>query len=315
MPGTSGEVTNILTFDIEDWSQSAPDVFHPAQAKDRPIIMPTERVVATTRRLLEILAEYGVRSTCFVLGTVAKRFPHLVREIHAEGHEVASHGYGHQAVYTLTPEELRVDLRRAVATLEDVVGERVRGYRAPYFSITRRGQWALSVVAELGLEYDASTFPLHRRYYLFPGWDGWPEARRFPHTLEANGHRLVELPTSTVRILGQNLPFTGGGFLRVVPFAWIMEAVRHSNRLGLPAIFYLHPHDLDAEELRRPVAGETPRIRLLRWGLNFRRGGNEERLRRLLREVRFGTVRDWLLARRDLVEFPLLAGTAREAAS
>jgi len=214
---------------------------------------------------------------------------------------VASHGYAHRPVYTLTLEQFLADVRRGVAALEDVIGERVRGYRAPYFSITKRARWALRALAQTGLHYDASTFPIHRRYYRFPNWDGWPEAERFPYLIGDGDLRMVEIPTTTVRVCGQNLPFAGGAFLRLVPFGVLKAAVNAANAAGHPAVFYLHPHDLDADELRDPLPNETLRMRLIRWALNVGRRGNANRLRRLLQQFPFGTVQDWLATRADLM--------------
>jgi polysaccharide deacetylase family protein (PEP-CTERM system associated) len=290
-------LANILTIDVEDWGQSAPDVYYPARASTREMVPPTERVVANTVRLLGIIGDLGVRTTCFVLGSVAERFPGLVREIAAAGHEVASHGYGHRPVYAMTPEEFTRDVRRSLDALEDALGRPVRGFRAPYFSITRESRWALPILAEQGLEFDASLFPCHPAYYRFPGWSGWPQAERYPHVLDVGGRLLHEVPTTTVSVLGQHLPFAGGAYLRFLPMALFRQAVREANGHGYPAVFYLHPHDLDAEELRRPVPGEDLRIRLLRWFLNAGRTRNANRLRQLVRGYTFTTVGEWLAAR------------------
>ena len=297
MTGQTPVHANILTIDVEDWGQSAPDVYYPALATTREMVPPTERVVTNTRRLLGVLAELGVRTTCFVLGSVAERFPGLVREIAAAGHEVASHGYGHRPVYAQTPEAFREDVRRSLDALQDALGHPVRGYRAPYFSITRQSQWALPILAELGFAFDASLFPCHPFYYRFPGWRGWPHAERYPHVLNVGGRLLHEVPTTTVSVLGQHLPFAGGAYLRFLPLGFFRQAVREANGHGYPAVLYLHPHDLDWEELRQPVPGENLRIRFLRWFLNAGRTRNAQRLRRLVEGYTFTTIGEWLATR------------------
>jgi polysaccharide deacetylase family protein (PEP-CTERM system associated) len=231
---------NILTLDIEDWSQSMADVFGPDAA---PRLIPTAKVVANTHHLLEILSRHHSQATCFVSGSVADAFPELVREIHDAGHELASHGYLHTPLYRMDVQEFKADVERSMESLSQITGTRVRGYRAPYFSITNDVAWALPVLAELGLEYDASILPVHRRYYRFPGWGGAEDRRRTPHTLIFDQHKLVEIPATTIRVLRSNLPAAGGSFLRFLPFVAIDWLVRSINQSGHPAVFYLHPHD------------------------------------------------------------------------
>jgi peptidoglycan/xylan/chitin deacetylase (PgdA/CDA1 family) len=157
---------NILTLDIEDWQQSSPEVFSAAGIPE--ISLPTLRTVDNTRRLLKILRECGARATCFILGSVADTYPALVREIHESGHEIASHGYHHLPIHVFKPEEFKEDVARSLDSLEQIIGEKIKGYRAPYFSIMRGTRWALPILADLGLQYDASLFPINRRYYRFP---------------------------------------------------------------------------------------------------------------------------------------------------
>jgi polysaccharide deacetylase family protein (PEP-CTERM system associated) len=252
------------------------------------------RAVTGTRRLLRILDERKTRATCFVLGSFAEANPALVTEIRDSGHEIASHGYDHRPVYSLTPEEFKADVVRSIECLERITGEDVKGYRAPYFSITRGTRWALAILADLGLEYDASLFPLHRRYYRLPGWEGAHHEERFPCTLAFGDRCLYELPATTVRLMGQNFPLSGGGFLRLLPLGLFRWAIRSANSCGHPAVFYLHPHDLDVEDLRRPVPDATVKKRLLRWGLRIGRGRNEWKLRELLAVFPFTSIREWM---------------------
>lgn len=283
---------NILTLDIEDWCQSSPEVFSGNGSFSRSA--PGMRVVANTRKLLKILREYKAGATCFVLGSLADAYPSLVSEILDSGHEVASHGYHHLPVYMLKPEEFRADVARSLERLERINGERIRGYRAPYFSITADAKWALPILADLGIEYDSSVFPLHRRYYRIPGWAGAQDEPRYPGTVEFGDRILLELPPTTVRIMGQNLPFAGGTYLGLLPLNLFKRAIRRINQHRHPGIFYLHPHDLDAMDLRRHASDATLKKQLWQWGLSASRGGNERKLRKLLSEFSFTSIRDWM---------------------
>jgi len=278
-------IRNILTLDVEDWYQSSLAILGQADQKSVP---PTENVVDNTRHLMCILAEYNVHTTCFVLGTVAETYPDLVHEIRAAGHEVATHGYGHELVYRLTAEQFCADVRRSIESLENIIGEKVHGYRAPYFSITHKSEWALQVLTELGIEYDSSIFPIRRKLYGFPGWEG------FPHTIRTAAGNLPEFPISTVSLIGQSLPIGGGGYFRLLPYALIKQAIRTINRQGQPAVFYLHPYELDTEELRHPLPGETWKTRFVRLSQSLNRGKTEAKLRRLLADFKWTSVRGWL---------------------
>jgi len=291
---------NILTLDIEGWYQSSLDILGPEHADVLRPVLPGERVVTNTHRLLRILAEQGVHATCFILGTVAETYPDLVREIYAAGHEIATHGYGHELVYRQSPAEFKADVQRAIQLTQSPTSNlqpptsniqypiSIRGYRAPYFSITRESEWALEVLAELGMEYDSSIFPIRRRLYGFPGWEG------FPHTVRTAAGSLRELPISTVSLLGQNFPVGGGGYFRLLPYPVIREAIRAINRQGQPAVFYLHPYELDAEELRHPLPSESWKIRFVRLSQGLGRGRVEAKLRRLLADFEWGSVRGWM---------------------
>jgi polysaccharide deacetylase family protein (PEP-CTERM system associated) len=256
------------------------------------------RVESNTRRLLELLDRHGVRATMFVLGWVAERAPELVREISAGGHELAIHGYGHQRVTELTPDEFRQDVRSAKRLLEDIAGVEVRGYRAPTYSIVKETMWAVDILLDEGFLYDSSIFPIrHDRY-------GIPDAPRFPWVVRsANGSRLVEFPISTVRVLGMNLPFVGGGYLRLLPVGFAHWGMRRLNEVeGKPAIVYVHPWELDPGQPRQQV-GWLARVRHYR---NLEH--TEERLAGLFESFRFGTVSE------VLEELGELAGEPREVA-
>ena len=268
-------VVNAMTVDVEDYFQ--------ASAFDRFVSRTTwfereSRVVANTHRLLEFFARWDVRGTFFMLGWVAERFPSLVREIVTCGHELASHGFHHQLIYTLTPDQFRADVRRAKAAIEDAGGCEVRGYRAPSFSVVRSSLWALDVLIETGHSYDASVFPIHHDRY------GIPDAPRRPHVIERAAGTIVEVPASTVRIAGTNLPIAGGGYFRVFPYAFTKWAIRRVNAAGDPAIFYIHPWEIDPEQPRLPVG----RMTALRHYSNL--GDTLNRMERLVQDFEFDTV-------------------------
>jgi polysaccharide deacetylase family protein (PEP-CTERM system associated) len=271
-------VVNAMTIDVEDYFQVSAfdDVVRREEWELRP-----SRVVSNTMRLLQVFDQYSVKGTFFVLGWVADRFPGLVRDIASAGHELASHGYGHRIVYSQTPDEFREDVRRAKGTIENVSGQVVGGYRAPSFSITKKSLWALDVLVEEGYRYDASIFPIrHDRY-------GIPDAPRHRHVLTRPGGTLTEAPGSTVRVLGSNLPVAGGGYFRILPYWWTKWGIARLNRSeSQPAIFYLHPWEIDPGQPRLPAS----RLSRFRHYRNLDKA--EPRLKRLLTDFRFGMLKD-----------------------
>jgi polysaccharide deacetylase family protein (PEP-CTERM system associated) len=269
-------VVNAMTVDVEDYFHvSVFDGVIPRQRWEQL----ESRVCANTDRLLQLFADHRVSATFFVLGWVAERFPWLVRSIAAAGHEVACHSYAHRLVYDLTPAQFRADVCRAKAMLESAAGVEVLGYRAPSYSITPRSLWALDVLIEEGFVYDASIFPIHHDRY------GIPLSPRHPYSLKREAGTLLEVPASTVRLGPLNLPIAGGGYFRILPYAWTRWGIDRLNRRECrPAIFYLHPWEIDPEQ---PRLGTS-------WLGRFRHYRNldltECRLRALLREFRFSTL-------------------------
>jgi polysaccharide deacetylase family protein (PEP-CTERM system associated) len=275
-PAGGDPLVNAMSVDVEDYFHvSAFESVVPRTAWDHM----QSRVSANTERLLDLFDEHRIRSTFFVLGWVADRYPRLVRSIVERGHELASHGYAHRLIYEQTPDEFRDDVRRAKRVLEDAGGVRVGGYRAPSFSVTRRSMWALDVLIDEGHWYDASIFPIrHDRY-------GIPASPRHPYEIRRDRGTIVELPASTVRLGATNLPIAGGGYFRILPYAWTRWGMTRLNRVERqPAVFYLHPWEIDPDQPRQP-AGWLSRFRHYR---NLQE--TETRLRRLLTEFSFGTV-------------------------
>lgn len=245
-------VINAFTVDVEDY-------FH-VQAFERYIDRRhwgeyESRVVPNTHRLLRLLECHQVRGTFFVLGWVARRFPTLVRDIRRAGHDVGSHSYWHRLIYEQTPKAFRRDLRESKAVLEDILGEPVRSYRAPSFSIVQNSIWALDILAEEGIRYDSSIFPIHHDRYGIPG------AARLPHELGTQSGKMWEFPMSTVRLLRWNVPIAGGGYFRLYPLAFTSRMLASLNRNGCPFVFYVHPWEVDPDQPRLGVGSLKSRFR------------------------------------------------------
>ena len=269
-------IVNAMTVDVEDY-------FH-VSAFDGIVSRAAwesleSRVCGNTERLLDLFERSGIRATFFVLGWVANRFPDLVRTIAAAGHEVASHGYHHQLLYLLTPQQFRDDVRAAKHVIEDTIGKPVLGFRAPSYSIIESSLWALDILIEEGYRYDASIFPIHHDRY------GIPDFPRHAHTLQRSAGALIEIPASTIRLGRLNLPVAGGGYFRLFPYAWTRWGIRRVNRIERkPVVFYLHPWEIDPNQPRLRV-GLANRLRHYT-GL----GRTSQRLVRLLSEFRFDSV-------------------------
>lgn len=267
-------VTNAMTIDVEDY-------FHVeafASTIDRKDWdhLP-QRVERNTERILEILAASSAQATFFVLGWIAQRHPALVRRILADGHELASHGSDHMRVDRLSPEAFRADVRQSKRVLEDAGGVLVRGYRAPTFSISRDSSWAHAVLLEEGYLYSSSVYPLKHDLYGSPG---------APRTAFAPIPGLVEVPLTTVRIFRIDVPASGGGYFRLFPYRltrWLLDQANQGNQA--PAVFYLHPWELDLDQ---PRQHQAPRLSRFRHYLNL--GLTEHRLQRLLRDFRWARI-------------------------
>jgi polysaccharide deacetylase family protein (PEP-CTERM system associated) len=263
-------ITNGLSFDIEDWFQveNLRSVIGRADWERLP-----RRVEANTRKILDMLRVGGIKATFFFLGWIAERYPQLVREVVSEGHEIASHGYGHELLYEMTPASFREDLRRSKELLEGITGSRILGYRGPSFSITPKSMWALDVLRDEGFLYDSSVFPIsgHDRYG-FANCDTQPF--RWP-----NG--LLEIPLAVSRLRNFALPIAGGGYFRLFPYACFRMLLKRLNANGHAFTFYLHPWELDPLQ---------PRIRVpLRYRFRHYVNLNKTtaRLTRLLSDFRF----------------------------
>jgi polysaccharide deacetylase family protein (PEP-CTERM system associated) len=272
---------NAFSIDVEDYFQVA--ALAPAITRES---WPTReyRVEANTERILNLLAEKGVQGTFFILGWVAEKSPGLVKRIAAAGHEIACHGFSHRLIYSQSESEFREETTRAKGFLENLLGQPVLGYRAASFSITRESLWALDVLIDLGFEYDSSIFPIRHDRYGIPGAS--PAIGRIAAPSQRT---LVEFPMSAATFCGVQVPVSGGGYFRILPY-WLTRAgLRQINRqAGRPFTFYLHPWEVDPGQPRVKV-GAFSRFRHY---TNLHRC--EPRLRQVLADFSFSTMRDVL---------------------
>lgn len=265
-------LVNAFTVDVEDWYQG---LEIPPEEWGRY----ERRLQVGVPRLLDLLDEAGARATFFILGSSAEGHPDLVRQIDARGHEIGTHGYRHAFVYDLGPEAFRRDLERSLDVIGTLTDQPIRGHRAPYFSVTRRAEWAFEVLADLGLEFDSSVYPVRNYRY------GIPDAPRWIYRTPAG---VLEFPPSTLRLMGRNLPVAGGAYFRLFPYTLSLFALRRINAEGRPVAFYIHPWELDPKHPRI----QLPRRISVPHYCNL--GATEGRLRRLLRDFRFTAMGDVL---------------------
>ena len=273
-----------LTVDVEEYFHvSAFTELVPCEAWDRQ----PSRVVQNTKKVLELLAEFGLRGTFFVVGWVAKRYPSLVREIQGAGHDLGCHSYAHRLIYRLSPKEFRDDTRRATAAIEDAAGTAVHAYRAPSFSITNRSLWAFEILLELGFTVDSSVFPTRNHLY------GIPNAPRRPFRIRIQGSDLTEFPLPALKMASWGVPVTGGVYLRLLPYGLQLLGLNRMASRAEPIVLYFHPWELDPDQPRLARSFGP------KWyhyaGLNL----TEVRLRRLFNTFSFG----------KLAESPLAATT------
>jgi polysaccharide deacetylase family protein (PEP-CTERM system associated) len=280
-PFETSAMLNALTIDVEDYYHVSG--FDRCVSRDEWEDFPS-RVADSTHRVLDRLAEAGVHGTFFVLGWVAERQPGLVRAIQVAGHEIGCHGYAHRLIYEQTPQQFRVDLRLARLVLEDILGEQITAYRAPSFSITRRSLWALDILLEEGFLFDSSIYPTHHDRYGIPG------TPLEPHTIERSQGTLWEFPPPVCRLMKYPVPVGGGGYFRLYPYPLTRRGLRSINAAGRPFAVYLHPWEFDPGQPRlRPGT-----MRAFRHYVGLNR--TEDRLVRLLKDFRFGTLSESLAA-------------------
>jgi polysaccharide deacetylase family protein (PEP-CTERM system associated) len=264
----------VLSFDVEEHHRIEAAAGYECPAPWRHEY--AKRMESSTRRLLDLLAKHDAKATFFIVAQIAAERPGLVRDIHGAGHEVAAHSWDHQRVQRFTPAGFAEDLRKSKDALEQAAGVAVRGFRAPTFSITRQTAWAIDVLAEVGFDYDSSVFPVrHDRY-------GVHDAPRTPFRIVGQRSRLVELPPTTLRYFGMNVPVAGGGYFRLFPLAMMEAGIRQTTKLQpAAAMLYFHPWEFDPNQPRLPLS------RLSRFRTYVGMPRSTARLVRLLRRYRF----------------------------
>jgi polysaccharide deacetylase family protein (PEP-CTERM system associated) len=235
---------NILTIDVEDW-------FHASALTEKinsvGVDESQSRIWCTLHKVLNLLEEEKTKATFFVLGSLAERFPKIVQAIKQKKHEIASHGYAHNSIFSQTKEEFKKDVKRSLLILENITKHKIKGYRAPNFSITPDSLWAYDILADLGIEYTSSIFPTKHILHAY----GMPQAPKEPFILKLDNRKsIVEFPLSTVRIFGKYFPFGGGAYLRLFPYWYNKWSIKRLNRRGKPVVIYFHPWELDPDQPR-----------------------------------------------------------------
>ncbi|MCG3138454.1 MAG: hypothetical protein HJJLKODD_02319 [Phycisphaerae bacterium] len=291
-------IQHCFTVDTEDWAQG---LLH----GETPI---TGRVVHNVERILNLLQRFGVRATFFVLGKAIEKYPVITEMIAAQGHEIASHGYGHELVFKLSPQQFRTDLSRSIELIGEQTGRAPLGYRAPAFSITLKSLWAVPLLIEMGFRYSSSIFPFAGRRY------GIAEAPRYPfrwsewwktlHDIAPTtndeqrttclGGELWEFPLTTLAVGNRRIPVAGGGYLRLLPVWFLMQAFRQAERAKQPAVIYMHPYELDTNEVREWLQAGLPISRLTAFKQSLFRGRVANRLAAILQHFRFAPMAEVL---------------------
>jgi polysaccharide deacetylase family protein (PEP-CTERM system associated) len=264
------QLTNAISVDVEDYYQveAFSNVINRESWKDYPT-----RVAGNNEKILALFDDLGVKGTFFILGCVAEKDPGIVREIYQQGHEVACHGYSHQMILKQDRKTFTEETVKAKELLENISGEKVLGYRAATYSITKKNLWALEVLIDAGFEYDSSIFPIkHDRY-------GIPDFAREPCEVTVGNKSIREFPISTVRVFGMNLPVAGGGYFRLYPYALSKWGLSRVNSDGLPFVFYLHPWEVDPDQPR--ISGISASTRFRHY-VNLEK--TSEKLRMLLKD-------------------------------
>jgi polysaccharide deacetylase family protein (PEP-CTERM system associated) len=269
---------NVLTFDVEEHFQV--EAFYDVIPREEWAVRQS-RLMMNMLKILDLLDEFGVKATFFILGWVAERYPYLVAMVKSRGHEIASHGYGHNSLKRMDKDDFREDLARSLEAIRSATSVDVAGYRAPTFSAERSREWIWETLVELGFEYDSSIYPIKHDLYGDPG------APQYPYEIKTSNGALLEIPPTTCTMLGKRLPACGGGSFRLFPYWYTKRAICAYNSNGYPAMVYLHPWEIDPAQPRVENAGFKSRLRHY---TNL--SGVECKLRRLLHDFEFGSVRD-----------------------
>lgn len=273
---TAASAVHALSFDVEEHFQVAA-FWSPTRRRQWDNY--ESRVEGNVEKILSLLSCHGIRATFFVLGWVAQKHRSLVKVIASQGHEIASHGFGHEMITSQTPSLFREDIRNSKDILEDIISGQIHGYRAPSFTITPETQWALPILVEEGYVYDSSIFPIQHDRYGMPGANPWC------HLLETSAGSLWEVPPSTMKVGSIRVPVAGGGYFRLYPYGLLRSMLMRTASEGHPLVMYLHPWELDPDQPRM----EGSLVSKFRHYLNL--GKTEARLRQLVTDFRFTSIR------------------------
>lgn len=285
------KIRNIFTIDLEEWF--VVEIFAARYNIDSWDKLHST-VFENTLTLLKLLRRYNVKATWFVLGYCAERYPEMVQEVAHYGHEIACHSYSHRRVDKMTPDEFKRDTEKAVSAIIGAIGQPPRGYRAPSWSINNNTPWAFEILAEMGFDYDSSIFPIKHDIY------GWPDGPTEEFKMKFDsGKTLIELPASTINLLGKNIPVAGGGYFRHSPYWYTKSVVNNLNKKGIPSIFYIHPWE---------VSESLPKLEGLSLLQKFRTYSSNAilkfKMRKLMEDFSFTTMADHLgLYRKNRIGF------------
>lgn len=267
---------NALAIYVEEWHHRN-DIEIPYYIKSQF----NGNILKDVDKILKILKERDIKATFFILGSIAEEYPQVVKKIYQQGHEIASHGYNHDLIYEQTPEEFRAELKKSINLLYNITGEKISGYSAASWSITKESIWALDILRQENLLYDASIFPV--KTFLF----GIPDSPRFPYKIFEGNGKLTEFPPSTIKFLKMNIPFSGGVFLRIMPFWLVKKFLKRINKKDKkPVLVYFHSWEFNSKQpkLKLPI-----KQRIIPY---FNLDSSEEKLRSLLSHFKFRPIID-----------------------
>jgi polysaccharide deacetylase family protein (PEP-CTERM system associated) len=285
---------NLLTVDLEDWFsvEVLSAAIPPEKWPDQESV-----VCRNTYKILEIFERHQVHATFFVLGWIAKRYPDLINDVVRAGHEIACHSFYHRMVLTLTPDEFRADTAMAIDAIQEAIGQPPRGYRSPSWGMTRNLTWAYDILGDLGFEYDSSVYPIRHDIY------GDPEAPSTAYEVEvSSGKKLIEIPASTITVMGKRMALGGGGWLRQFPYWFTRWGIRKLNAAGVPAMIYFHPWELDTNLPESSfVQTMTSKNRSVKnWLRQYKNVITmETKVEKLLKDFDFMTLREYIYSLRN----------------
>jgi peptidoglycan-N-acetylglucosamine deacetylase len=274
------KIINAMTIDVEDWYHSITSIPFKDWEKYE------DRIEMCSNKILSIFKKFGTKATFFCLGYIAEKYPKLIEAIQKEGHEIATHGYAHQLVYDLSHDEFRNDLKKSVKILETITGEKIAGYRAPYWTITKDSYWALDIIADEGLKYDASIYPI--KTYMY----GIPDSPVYPYEIKLKENKkLLEIPPTVATYFGRRVPVAGGFYLRALPYKFVKSALRKVNSKNKSAVVYLHPPEIDPD---KPKLELPFKERFLHY---HNLHTIESKLIKLLQDFKFSTIKNIFLTK------------------